>query len=130
MSMVQWKEKLGYKLRTPASRVSSASIPQHGHNKSLPPMETQFSYQSTQMTESDTSTLSPAPDKISLSKAGSIPTKLQDELTGGDAAFISSLGTCLSCAYVFSLKLSTLQGQMPQSLSLQKGETLLPLKVH
>lgn len=70
MSMVQWKEKLGYKLRTPASRVSFASIPQHGHNKSLPLMGTQFSYQSTQMTESDTSTLSPAPDKIFIKGRG------------------------------------------------------------
>lgn len=74
---VLWKEQLGYDLRAFLGDFGSSLILQHGSDESLSFIGTQFSYQSTQTINSDTSNIPPNSHKVFIKDRGPFPQRLE-----------------------------------------------------
>ena len=72
-----WKEQLGYDLRAFLGEFGFSLILQHGSDESLSSMGTQFSDQSTQTTNSNTSNIPSNSRKVFIKDRGPFPQRLK-----------------------------------------------------
>lgn len=128
--VAQWREQLGCDLKSPRSKVSAAPVLQHGFDKTLCVMGTHCAHPSIQMTDSNTCKFPSPWDKVFR---GPCLQGLEMNLLQCRHCFpFFTRHLFIMCGCVRSktrLSAEGTQQKMPESLSLQKRETLPPLKL-